>query len=831
MFGYCVLKYFEFALQYKIKLNFMKRFLFLFAVIYVLPMCAFAQKYTISGYVEDSKSGERLIGASVYDANNPSYGVSTNVYGFYSLTLTRGDTEIIASFVGFESTNLSFSLVKDTTIDFTLNSTILLDEVTVSSERNNIESVQISRIDIPLSAIKKMPVLMGETDVMKAIQLLPGVKSGTEGMSGIYVRGGGPDQNLILLDGVPVYNANHLFGFFSVFNGDAISDVSLVKGGFPARYGGRLSSVIDIRMREGNLYEYKADASVGLIAARATIEGPIIKGKSSFIFSARRTYLDLLAVPGELLYAKIKNKDPFIAGYFFHDFNAKINYKFSGRDRLYLSFYGGKDKAYGNNKSGSDLQSYQSEDKFNLNWGNFVTALRWNHIFTPKLFMNTTATFTKFNYNIGQNSKSHFKGYYDTIYYEHSSYYKSEYFSGIRDLALNCDLDWVVSPSLKFRFGANGIRHYFNPGVSYTESKYGGGNIDTTIGYTNIKGNEYATYIESEIDFGKFLSVNVGGRFAAYQIRDTVYFSPEPRISARFLIRENLSLKLAFSQMQQNIHLLANNTAGLPSEIWIPSTDIVLPQKSTQYAAGFAFKLLDKLDISLEGYYKSMKNLVEYKDGESIFFTLDDYVVEDTDNWENKIEQGKGWSYGGEIFIQKNYGKFNAWLGYTLSWTNRQFTTISNGEVFPFKFDRRHDVSFTASYKLNERIDFGLTWVYSSGNNITIAGTRYLTMDDIAIYLSNLTSQYPTHLRPTNNYEYRNNFKMPAYHRLDIGINFHKELKHGTRTWSLSIYNAYCRLNPFYVDVWYNPDNGTTQLGSVTLFPIIPSLTYRYKFK
>lgn len=804
-----------------------KVFVLIFFIFFSLH--SIAQKVTISGYVEDKETGEFLIGASVYDSNNPSNGTSTNVYGFYSLTLPKGNINLTGSFVGFNSFQIDINLTRDTVLNLSLSSQIILDEVVVSSKSNVVNDAQISRIEIPIQSIRNMPSLMGETDVMKAIQNLPGVQSGTEGMSGIYVRGGAADQNLVLLDGVPVYNVNHLFGFFSVFNGDAVSSVSLIKGGFPARYGGRLSSIIDIRMKEGNLYDYNADVSIGLIASRFTVEGPIVKGKSSFVVSARRTYLDIVAIPFEILYGKIQKQDPFIAGYFFHDFNAKLNYKFSGTDRIYLSFYGGKDKAYANFKSKDFSGNLIGEDKFNLNWGNFVTAFRWNHIFTPKLFLNTTATYTQFHYTIGQNNYSVWSSINNQTGEPYTSRSISEYKSGINDLALNCDFDWIVNTNVQFKFGANAIRHQFNPGISVNSQSWGEQVVDTTYGYSNIIGYEYSAYLESEINIEKHISLNAGGRYAAYQIKDTIYLSPEPRLSARFLISENLSFKLAYSQMQQNIHLLSNSTAGLPTEIWVPATNKILPQKSTQYAGGFAFKLFQKFDITIEGYYKEMSNLLEYKEGESLFFSFDDTEVDDSESWESKVEQGKGWSYGGEIFIQKNYGKLNAWLGYTLSWSNRQFETISFGQVFPSKFDRRHDISLTMSYKQNEKIDYGLTWVFSSGNNITIAGSQYLTLNGVSNF-SNNQSQYSGPI-PAGYYGHRNNYQMPAYHRLDLGVNFHKEKPRGIRTWSISVYNAYCRLNPFYVDVYYNTLNGTTSLKQVSMFPIIPSVSYNFKFK
>lgn len=795
--------------------------------IIVFSLYATAQKVTISGYVDDKETGEFLIGASVYDTNNPSNGTSTNVYGFYSLTLPKGNINLTGSFVGFNSAHIDINLTKDTVINLSLSSLIILDEVVIDSKRDVVKDVQISKIDIPVQNIKKMPSLMGEADVMKAIQLLPGVQSGTEGMSGIYVRGGGPDQNLILLDGVPVYNVNHLFGFFSVFNGEAISDVSLIKGGFPARYGGRLSSVIDIRMKEGNMYEYKADASIGLIASRATVEGPLIKGKSSFILSARRTYLDVIAVPAELLYAKIKDNDPFVAAYYFHDLNAKVNYKISGTDRLYLSFYGGKDRAYGNSKTRDQMDNLTEESKFNLDWGNFVSAFRWNHIFTPKLFANTTATYTRFNYNIGQESFN--------LYYMADQEYRTDsklgYYAGINDMAINTDFDWVINPDLKFRFGANATRHNFNPGRSAISANWYGQQTDTTYGYDNIFGNEYSAYLESEINIGKIISLNAGGRFAAYQICDTMFLSPEPRISARISVSDNFSVKLAYSRMQQNIHLLSNSTAGLPTDIWIPATNLILPQKATQYSGGFAFKLFDKLDLSVEGYYKKMTNQVEYKDGQGLFFSFVNTEIDDTQDLKYKVEQGLGWAYGTELFIQKNYGKLNGWLGYTLSWNNRQFETISFGEVFPYKYDRRHDFSIALNYKHNEKIDFGLSWVFSSGNNITIPGYSYMSGTGIEVYISNLISHNESYQLPVNYYGYRNNFKMPAYHRLDLGINFHKDLKHGARTWSINVYNAYCRLNPMFVEARYNQETGETTYWKTTMFPIIPSVSYSFKFK
>ncbi|MBN2893855.1 MAG: TonB-dependent receptor plug domain-containing protein [Bacteroidales bacterium] len=815
----------------------MKRFFCIILLLLVVNF-SFAQKYTVSGYVEDSETGERIIGANVYDKNNPINGTSTNKYGFYSLTLNNGNISLYGAFISYAPFELNFEMTKDTVINISLELDNALDEIIVNGSRNQVDDAQISVIDVSVKTIKNLPALLGEVDVLKAIQLLPGVQSGTEGTSGIYVRGGGPDQNLITLDGVPLYNVGHLFGFFSVFNGDAISDVTLIKGGFPAQYGGRLSSVIDMRMRDGNMYDFNANVSVGLLASRATIEGPIVKGKSSFIISARRSYLDLIALPVEFVVSKIQpDMGNFAAGYYFQDFNAKFNYKFSDKDRVYLSLYAGKDKAYGNfnDEYYDDVYNTQTiwKEKFDLQWGNMVSALRWNHVFTPKLFSNTSVTYTRFFYNIGESNESKFvtdSGTYKGIY-------KTGYNSGVNDFALNSDFDYLVSPALKFKFGGSGILHSFNPGVNATMWKDGVVDFDTIYGDNAIPAKEIAGYAVSEIRLGKFINVNLGTRYSFFQIKDTSFQAFEPRLSARILINKNMSVKLGYSQMQQYIHLLTNSMSGFPTDLWVPATKIVKPQKSIQYSAGMAFNIKNKFDLTIEGFYKEMNNLVEYKEGQSVFMSFDLYDVENNDDWEKKIQQGIGWSYGAEVLFQKNYGRLNGWLGYTLSWSNRQFENISLGRVFPYKYDRRHDISLALTYKLNDKIDFGANWVFGTGNNITLGVYKYLTEDDIQNYINALNDDFyeemgiTPRLYNTTYYGTRNNFRMPAYHRLDLGVNFHKEKKRGTRTWNISVYNAYCHMNPFYAEMWYNEEVGKNQVYVFGMFPIIPSVTYSFKFK
>jgi outer membrane receptor for ferrienterochelin and colicin len=813
----------------------MKKLIY-FIIFFIISTYSFSQKYTISGFIEDAETGERLTGAAVFDANITSHGTVSNTYGFYSLTIPTGNIKLTSSFVGCSLFVLELNLTKDTIINIKLSSSIILNEVEVKGGENKVDDIQMGIIDVPLETIKKLPVILGETDIMKSIQMMPGVQGGTEGTSGIYVRGGGPDQNLILIDGVPVYNVSHLFGFFSVFNMDAISDFNLIKGGFPARYGGRLSSVIDVRMKEGNMKKITGTANIGILSSSFTIEGPIVKDKCSFIISARRSYLDLLVVPGEWIYSAFsKEIGRLTAGYFFQDLNTKINYKVSDKDRIFLSLYYGKDKLYASVADKSDSSYYS--DKYNLNWGNLVTAFRWNHIFTPKLFANTTLTYSKFNYFIGIENEQKY-------YWENQKYQSKnmvEYNSSITDFAANIDLDYVISPSYKLKFGTSGIYHIFNPGITAMKSDYyGENNVDTTYGNKEIAAQEFSAYLENEIKIGKFLSMNLGGRLSGFQIKDTFFISPEPRISMRFLITKNFSIKLGYSKMQQYVHLLTNTSIGFPTDIWIPATNLVLPQKSTQYAVSTNFNFFDTYDFSIEGFYKEMNNLVEYKDGASLFFDFDNIEVKDADMWEEKVEQGKGWAYGVEFFLTKDIGKFNGWVGYTLSWSNRQFKNIAYGEIFPYTYDRRHDFAIASTYKFNERIDIGVNFVFSSGNAITLATSKYMTEQDIENYLQSIEmmQEHPEWgifgFSETSYYGTRNNFRMPAYHRLDLGINYTKQKKHGTRVLSWGLYNAYCHLNPFFVEVsydWKKQDFSKKVVYVYGLFPIIPSVSYSYKFK
>ncbi|GAB4290043.1 MAG: TonB-dependent receptor [Marinilabiliales bacterium] len=776
----------------------------------------FAQKYTISGYISDGETGEKLINANVYDANT-MLGTVTNNYGFFSLTLPKGHVIFTVSYMGFQTYTKEIDLSSDITLSIELEPSILLNQVEIveTKTQEKLQSTQMSAVEIPIKDIKKLPVLFGEVDVLKTIQLMPGIQSGNEGTSGLYVRGGGPDQNLILLDGVSVYNADHLFGFFSVFNADAISSVRMIKGGFPARYGGRLSSVLDIRMKEGNKKELKGNASVGLISSKLSIEGPLKKDKSSFIISGRRTYIDILAQPLIRSFSKNKNEQ-ITAGYYFYDLNAKINYEFSEKNKLYLSAYMGNDKAYSRIEynDNNSYPSYEEKFKSGLGWGNITTALRWNYQFNKHLFSNTTITYSRYRFYINQDmdeTTTDSSG-------RHNEQLYFEYFSGIEDVVAAIDFDYIPGVNHYFRFGVRNIYHTFKPGITVARynTNLNTNNIDTTFGNQNIYANEYQAYIEDDIRIGANFKTNIGLHYSGFFVRDVFYNHLQPRVSARYIFNEDLTIKASFSQMNQYIHLLTNSGIGLPTDLWLPVTDSVKPMNSYQVAAGGVYALNKNMDVSIEGFYKTMDNLIEYKEGASFFNS--------TASWETKIEMGHGWSYGIEVLLQKHVGKTTGWIGYTLSWAKRQFDNISFGEVFPYKYDRRHDVSVAITHKIDDNIDIGVTWVYGTGNAVTLGLEKYLSMSDVI----NGMLFYPELIE---NIEHRNNYRMPSYNRLDACIHLHKkwEWRNAVRTWTIGVYNLYNRKNPFYLYFGYD-DNNNRVLKQISLFPLIPSVSYNLSF-
>lgn len=790
----------------------MKLFLQLLFII-CFTAFGYAQKYTISGYIQDAKTGEKLIGSGVYEKKN-KLGTTANTYGFYSISLPKDSVVLLITYVGYAAEIRKFYLDKDIQLDIEMNSSVELKEIEVIGEKTERieQSTQMSTISIPVQQMKSIPALLGEVDVLKVIQLLPGVHS-SEGNSGFYVRGGGPDQNLILLDGTPVYNAAHLFGFFSVFNADAINNIELTKGGFPARYGGRLSSVLDISMKEGNLKEYHADASIGIISSKLMIEGPIIKDKSSFIISGRRTYIDLLVQPFIKAFSENNENYKENVGYYFYDLNAKLNYKLGDRDRIYLSAYTGDDKFY-YNSSYSNLYNgitETNESDLGLGWGNITSAFRWNHQYSSKLFGNTAITYSRYKFYV--NTEDSYSVKNDTI--DYTDLYKLEYLSGINDWAGKLDFDYMPNPNHFIKFGSNYIYHTFTPGATtYQITSTGVNDIDSTLGSSDIFAHELAAYIEDDMMISTHLKSNVGIRWSGFMVNEKFYQSVEPRISLRYLFNNGWSAKLAYSYMQQYLHLLSNSNIGLPTDLWVPTTDIIPPQNSHQIAGGVAKTLFEEYLFSIEGYYKTMSNLIAYKDGASFLNSESD--------WQDKVEIGEGWAYGAEFFVQKKTGKFTGWIGYTLSWTYRQFDNINFGEPYFDRYDRRHDISIVGSYKLNDKFDFSATWVYGTGNAVTMPITRYMGFNE-------LESNGMWYSNDVEYYDHKNNFRMANYHRLDVGMQYHKKHKHFDSTLSVGVYNAYNRKNPYFYYIGID-DNYNKALVRVSLFQFIPSVAYSVSF-
>ena len=785
---------------------------------------AHAQKRTISGYVMDAASKETLIGATIVDKNSGK-GCATNSYGFYTLTLNQGQIDLQVSYVGYTQQNQSLDLKENINLNFALETNTTLDEVVVEGTRATVSarSPQMSVVELPVQQIKSIPTLFGEADVLKAIQLLPGVQNGSEGSAGMYVRGGGPDENLLLLDGVPVYNVNHMMGFFSVFNPDALKNVTLYKGSFPAHFGGRLSSVVDIRMKEGDMQQYHGNVSVGLISSKFNLEGPIMKDKLSFNLSFRRTYSDLLMKPA-LWIAKmqIDEVNKLQAGYYFYDFNGKLNWKISDKDRLYLSFYSGDDAIYlgiKNKDYAFDDVQYQNYLNMDWKWGNKVAALRWNHVMSQQLFMDASVNYTQYRHNLGmgitEENIYHYQQSTASIKDEFSMAYKS----GINDLTAKVDFDYTPLPNHEIRFGGNYTYHMFRPEVQAMKMIASNETeVDTTAGSPKVFAHETALYAEDNMTLGDIFRVNAGVHYSTFTVEGKTYQSVQPRLSTSVMLASNLSLKAGYAYMTQYVHLLSNSSLSLPTDLWVPVTANIVPMNAHQVSLGAFYEMPRMFDISVEGYYKTMDNLLEYKDGASFFGS--------SERWDEKVCMGKGWAYGVELLVQRSFGKTTGWIGYTWAHAKRQFDregmVINQGKVFPAKYDRRHDLSITVQHKFSDRFDLSGTWVFSSGNCGTLGTQIY---EGLVKECGNIHS--------INALE-RNNFRLGSYHRLDVGMNFHKQKKHGISTWNISVYNAYNHNNPFIIYTDYKWDEATLTekkvLMQASLFPIIPSVSYSYKF-
>jgi hypothetical protein len=766
----------------------------------IISFPALGQKknHTISGYIKEKGSGELLIGVNIY-IKGTQIGTVSNNYGFYSLSLPPQDLELTYSYVGFQTIVHKFKLSKDTVINIHLASSIELSEVEIVGNREGIsDQAEMSVIKIPINQMKQVPALLGERDVFKVLQLMPGVRSGSEASAGLYVRGGGPDQNLIILDDATVYNAMHLFGFFSVFNGDAIKSVELTKGGFPAEYGGRLSSVVDIRLKDGNKNKYGGEASIGLLSSRLLLEGPIVKDKSSFIISGRRTYADVILKP--LMSLENSNED---IGYYFYDLNAKLNYEISEKDKIYLSGYFGRDKFF------DEYEYDHSETKNKLYWENATATLRWNHLFSNKLFSNTSLIYSNYNFVI------HLWEKYD------QDEFSLKYTSGIRDFSLKEDLQWTPNRKHYIKMGFQITAHRFRPSAVVMK----GGNIDSENNTKELNSIETALYAQDEWRIGSLTKVNLGLRFSNFNYNKKSYYGLEPRVLISRMLTESMSIKASYTIMNQYVHLLTQSGIGLPTDLWVPATDRIGPQESQQVALGLAKDFYKKaFSVSIEGYYKSMSHIIAYKEGSS-FLMLDDPFSSKEFNYEDNVTVGDGWSTGVEFLIQRKVGKLTGWIGYTLSYTRNQFKELNFGKEFFPRHDRRHDVSIVGMYKLGKRFSFSATWVYGTGDAISLAQSQYQ-----AVLPNNPYDKYSNYIT-VDDFGERNSFRMAAYHRLDIGIQIHKKYKWGgEQIIEVAVYNVYNRKNAFYYYSHWDNNKKENVLTQVSLFPVLPSISYYLKF-
>jgi hypothetical protein len=781
------------------------RFLFIPFLLFAFVAAA-QEKFTISGYVKDTSSGETVIGANIsIQPGNES--VTSNQYGYYSITLPAGDYQFTISHVSYLQAAEQISLTSNIRRDILLLSrNASMNEVIVYSKKRdaNVKNAQMGKIELSMDQIKAIPSFMGEVDILKTIQLLPGVRNAGEGNAGFYVRGGGPDQNLILLDDAVVYNTGHLFGFFSIFNADAIKNTSLIKGGMPAQYGGRLSSVLDVAMKDGNNQQYIVEGGIGLIASRFSVQGPIQKNKSSFIVSGRRTYVDALVKPF------ISKESEFHgSGYYFYDLNVKFNHRFSQKDRIFLSGYFGRDVF--------DFVSGQQSFKANIPWGNTTASFRWNHVFSQKLFANTSLVYNDYQFSFGAEQNN----------------LEIKLSSGIRDGSFKYDMDYYPAPHHKLKFGLLSTYHKFIPNVVSGRQD----SVVFTPGNEDIKyALENGFYGQDDWELSDKIAVNYGVRWSRFaqigpytrytrdqdqnKIDSTKYKSfetirgyggIEPRVTLRWSVDDKTSIKGSVSRNLQYIHLVSNSGTTLPTDLWVPSTFRVEPQLSWLYAAGFFRNFKDNsLETSIELYYKSMQNQIEFKEG---------YQPGLTDP-EADFVFGKGWSYGSEFLVNKVKGDLTGWIGYTLSWTWRKFDQLNTGLKYPAKFDRRHDLSVVATYKFNSKWQFGSVFVYGTGNATTLP-ERFYFINGV------LTQEYSS----------LNQYRLKAYHRLDLSATYRpvpKKKRKVESYWVFSVYNVYNRMNPYFIyfDQKGSAFQGTLEIEAkqVSLFPVLPSVTWNFRF-
>ena len=797
------------------------------------------KQVTVSGFVRDKRSAESLIGASVYEAHS-RVGTASNNFGFFSLTLPPGDITIRSSYIGYTShQHILNGLERDTVLTIELEPSASLEEVVITGQSNDKQSVlstQMGALEINQQTIRSTPVMFGEADIIKTLQLTPGVSAGTEGTAGMYVRGGNVDENLFLIDGNPVYQINHIGGIFSAFNPEAISGMDFFKSGFPSRYGGRLSSVVDVHTKEGNMKEYHGSASIGLISGNLNFEGPIIKDRTSFNIGLRRTWLDVLSAPAVAIANKITKKDGtrLRARYAFHDLNLKVNHIFNDRSRMYLSLYNGNDVLKGGSTDFPDQDSdnnYNYDSDVSLRWGNIMATAGWTYVFNNRLFGKVSGVFTRYHSRLRNTEHDVVGNEGDEDYSD--SFRENETNTGITDFGLRTSFDYLPASAHHIRFGGDYLVHRFHPeynrSVAYEKNEETSIEIGQEFANDLLWGHEAGVYAEDDWTLSSAVRLNAGLRFSLFNVQGKTYTGLEPRVSLRWLLDDNLSFKASYSRMNQYVHLISNSFISLPTDAWMPVTRKLKPLISDQVSAGFYYNLNKEYNFSVEGYYKTLDNLLEYRDGHT--FTPS-FV-----NWEDKLTAGEGRSYGAEFMVRKETGRTTGWVGYGLSWSDRQFDELNQGARYPARFDNRHKLNIVVMHKISPKVELSAAWSYASGNHVTLSLENYY--ENGTGSPTNNDNHYMDASESIDYYEGRNNYQLPAYHRLDLGIKIYRPKKKGRMgIWTVSIYNVYSRMNPFmiYKSDKTVPDPGSSYGKNVPVFktigimPIIPSISYTYKF-
>lgn len=776
-------------------MNSIKKIL-LFLVCIYCSYSVLGQNYTVSGRVVALNSQEALANVTVQSFNKQR-GIYTNDYGYYSLTLPKGKHQLTYSFVGYGKMLKTIELQADTIINIALSLGELLQTVDITAQTNKGIINKIGAIRLNPKLVEESAIIFGEADLIKYAQQMPGVQGGHEGFSGMHVRGGSQDQNLILLDGVPVYNINHFFGLFSVFHPAVVKNATLYKSSIPARYHGGVSSVLDVRLREGNLREFSGEVGIGLISSKFSIEGPIKKDTASFLFAYRRSYFDLFTRP----LAAAFDTDTRV-GYFFHDMNAKINYVFSPKSRLYLSTYMGKDAFFMKykEKSNTDDGDYLLKQESELGWGNITGVLRWNYIYSNQLFSNLTLSVSHFDFSNGNMTKEETSGGNKEV--------ENIYSSGIDEIAGGMDFDYFPVPEHYIRFGIKLRGRQFNPGVKLMQYNYQNTTaLNSSVENTNTNAFQYSIYVEDEWQITGTIGATIGLNGNGFYTKEVSYNYLEPRLSINWQVAEKIYIKGAYYYSHQYLHLVTNSGLGMPTDLWVPSTRIIPPVNVSQPSLSLSWSVHPKVHFNVEAYYKDMRNVTEYR--------MQYLPDEEQEDWQNKLVSGKGKSYGVEFLLEKSGKKTNAWLSYTLSKTDRTFDEFNQGESFPYVYDRRHIFNINLTHALNEHVKLNVFWVFRSGRYATYATDTYSPQ-----------SPFPSSGSTVEYYAQKNNLHFPNYHRLDLALMFEKEKKWGVRTWKVGFYNAYSRINPFIVE--YSSDlNSFIKVG---IFPILPFVSYNFKF-